>query len=923
MAGPTVDRVRFRVGYATTAEVKISVVTFNNDNAVTVVCSGGTTPVVATRVGQGVGSTLCHTGIVTIGGLAADKEYTVAITQAAVTTTGSFKTAPAAGNWKMISGSCAKHNPKNVGSTWKVLREYIQTNKPTAYAHIDDLGYFDTLRVSNFSAVGSSDPETSITQSGVPQVTESKDDYIVAWMAWYGMFPEWFTYPGRDDWEWCMQNVAHWDQFGDHEYYGDARSHVQQLNDQAAMGDNPTINAFAGDLWEVFAGNAGPPRLRAGTKYWGHRVAGVAFASPDFINHAQAYDACNSGDSGPRGATDSAWYIADVSDSGTGANTWQSVYGKAAPSFPTNPSRTTLSVGTDVTGPDYLGSQQVTDLVTYFTSTESSAAVKVLLSAKRITAHNQPWYDFHPEEFVSYISQILSSDSCNGTNGNYFHYAGDVHSFAVTKYQANGSTGLGLTGLTGGELLTEFLCGTINSSSIGSLNRELAQGGSMEFHLDQAQTASNAVPQVDYAAFMEMSFTDADVTVSYINLPTNTTMAGPYELRYTNGSNNFILRNETMSGYIGLDPATIVGTGTRVSSFQDVRSTGQGLIYLADGTETVTLLGARTQGAGGGAVTGLLDIGLYEAVDDATRGWMPATLVAETRLVTPNNAGAIGDLQQIPEDGNYKLEAGKSYMLACVSQSSGVNSNTVAVSTTGAGANFRDNITADSGLPTTFVRTDQATENLALWGFYIKGTLPLPKLDTPFTTIALTTGVAMTSLDLVGGGNISGAVSYSIVDKGLVGGVNWSDPTAIVGTPSGGPGTYTVWIAATNGAGTSYFPVLVNIAYSKKVKGTIIVAGPTQASFVVPIGIPAGAVFNFTMINAAAADTVVFTEMDARTEDQLGSFIAIADAQDPVDTSAMIMDATNNTRAIAGPRNLLLVCNGSTNSITVQLTKSG
>lgn len=540
MAGPAVDRVRCRVGYASTTSVKISVVTFNNDSMVTCTCSGGSVAV-GTRTAQGSGSVHCYTGIITITGLTAGTEYTFTISHGTDSISGSFQTLPESGDFKVMLGSCTKHNPKNTGQVWGAVKQYIQNNSPIAYAHIDDLLYADTLRVSNFTQIASTDPDTSLSQSGVPQDTKSEDDYIVAWMAWYGMFPNWWRLPGGDDFEWQFRNIAHWDQFGDHEFYSDANAHVE-TSSPAEAGSQPTIDAFAYDLWEAFIGDAGPPRLRAGEYYWGFRVGNVAFASPDFISKAQAYNACNVGDTGPRGATDSDWHIADVS---VAAN-WEAVYSTGQPSFPTNPSRTDLGHATDDSPPDYIGSQQSSDLVTFFTSTESDADAKVLLSSKAITAHNQPWYDWHPDEFVSYISSIYGDNSCNGTDGHYFHFCGDVHAFAVDKFTANGSDGLGLTNLNG-DVLFEFLCGTINSSSVGGLNRAMCQGGSRIATAYQEYTVSADYPQVDYASLCEMVFTDTDVQVSYIRLPSLQRWFGPYSLTFGSGDNEFTISREQKS----------------------------------------------------------------------------------------------------------------------------------------------------------------------------------------------------------------------------------------------------------------------------------------------------------------------------------------------------------------------------------------
>lgn len=527
MADVPIDRIRCQVGYVSADTAKIIVVTFN-DKPITATCSGGT-PSVGTLTAQGTAhggglDHVCHTGLVTITGLTAGQRYTYSLTHEGETISGSFRTEPSAGAaWKLIMSTC--EGPwLNVGGAqmWRGMRERIEADSEiVARAHIDDVWYFDTAKIQNYGT-GSACPETGITQSGVPQATESEVDYVVAYAAYFGMFPEWLVWTGNEHRQWLLRNIAWWTMFGDHEFYGDARSHVAKST-SAVMGNIPAIDAFiegASGLWNSFFGNANPPVLRASEYYWGMDFGGVTFATLDRVTHAQAYDACNSGDSGSRGASDSGWYIADVSDNAD----WVSVHGEAKPSFPTNPSRTDLGIATDATGADYMGANQISDLESHFTG--SSEPWKVLLTSVSVTAHNQPWYDWHPTEWLGYIQTILGSDACNGTDGHYCHFLGDVHTPWVRDFTADGTAdGLGGTGLASGEFW-EFNAGSFGSQ-IGGYGRKTCQGGRMRGIIKANSTQGD----INAGAWVLAEFSPSQMAVSVVRADNPAlTHFGPYTL---------------------------------------------------------------------------------------------------------------------------------------------------------------------------------------------------------------------------------------------------------------------------------------------------------------------------------------------------------------------------------------------------------
>jgi hypothetical protein len=780
---------------------------------------------------MGNADTFCYTGIVTISGLTAGQSYSGTIKQgASEVITFSFETQPAGDNFNIFAISCAKHDPQPTGSVWKVLKENIQARTPTALAHIDDLGYFDTLKVASFSSLGSSDPETGLTQTGIPVVTgdssasNGEDDYIIAWMAWYGMFPQWFTYPGREDYEWCMRNVAHWDQLGDHEYYPDARSHVAiGAVGGAESGQIPNIDGFAQTNWDAFVGDAGPPRtaFTGNTSAWAFECGNVAFASPDFISKAQCYNAMDTGDSGPRGASDSGWYFSDISDPAQ----WTANYGTTPLGWPnfTKPARTggvngdasnNIGHSTDDTPPDYLGSTQATELATFFTG--STAKCKALLSAKRITAHNQPWYDLHPDEWLSYIDTVLNSDACNGVDGHYFHTAGDVHAFAVTKYTANGTTGLGHGNLTGGEVLYEFLCGAI-TSALGSFGRTLAQGASLEYQLTQPSPPSDTVPQVPHSAFNEMRFSSTGVEVEYIRLPQSTPMTGVYALDYTQNDNEFTLIEETTVDNFGykVTTPTVVSSNTQTvpanqadacsanDSFSGVDVTNANLLLRsrvygpATGNES-PIISLGTIGRSDTSAATTIQVKLYEYNHGQTFTGPPArvgvqTVASTSAMAVPGNITEPLLKPYTESITPFQMEVGKYYIVALGAGS--VAFEALSADAAGSTATARDPAGFNDPFDTTPLTVNRQH---AGWADF-QASAP-PTLTTPYADLINMDGDVVAGVDL--NTNITGETSlvvtwYPAIPNGL------SESGGVVsGTVTTPTGTTTCTVTGTNSLGS-------------------------------------------------------------------------------------------------------------------------
>lgn len=522
MTDLAIDRVRVKVGYVSPSVAKISVVTFN-DKPVSASCSGGSVSVGALAP-QGASivadfpafTHVCHTGLITITGLNAGKRYTYSVSHAGETLSGSFTTPPANDAYAVICTTCEFPQGRVMPLPWTRIRAYVEAHSPQVIArmHIDDNWYFDVSKIANFNSGMLVEPETGLQQTGVPQTTMKEHDYVVAWATWYGMFPRWFTYPDNPDRQWLMRNLASWNMFGDHEFYGDAHSHV---DDGTASGKGviPTIDAFAGNLWAAFLGDAGPPKLRAGEHYWGMTVGPATWGALDRVTHAQPYDACNAGNTFSYGAADSGWYVTLSGNQGS-----------------TDPSLTALGLPNNVKTTDYLGATQVADFISHFTS--SAAPFKCMCSSVSITAHNQPWYDWHPEDWLTYIQGIFASNNCNGVAGKYFHVIGDVHSPWVRDFTANGTTGLGLTGIASG-VMWEFNSGTVNGSGIGGLNRTVAQGGRYRGTV----VARSVTGDRGDGVFTVLDVSPTEITATLVYSHTLQICLGPYNLKASQNDNAF------------------------------------------------------------------------------------------------------------------------------------------------------------------------------------------------------------------------------------------------------------------------------------------------------------------------------------------------------------------------------------------------
>lgn len=517
-----INRVRAKVGFVSENTAKITVVTFN-DGAVVARISGGGVASVGARTARGTSITadypafthVCHTGIVTFTGLSPNSRYEWQLEHAGEVISGSFWTPPTSG-YAVVVTTCESNEGKVVPGFWGRLREFVENHSPRVIArsHIDDIWYFDSQRIQNTTNV-SACPETGLQQVGVPQDSQREHDYVMAWAAYFGMFEQWMPFTNNPDRQWLMRNLANWDMFGDHEFYGNARSEVSD-GTATALGVVPAIDAFAGVLFEAFVGDAGPPKIRVGEHYWGMTVGGVTWAALDRVTHCLPYNACNAGNTFSFGAADSGWY--------------ETLNGSQPD---TDPSLSDLGLPDNQPTEDYLGQTQVLDLIAFFTG--SNAPFKCMLSSLAINAHNQPWYDWKPDEWVQFITGIYGSANCDGSAGkHYFHIVGDVHSPYAKKFVANGSTGLGLTAIASGELW-EFNTGTVNGSSIGGLNLPMAQGGKILQSLTHLTTTGDRGDGVFAVVDVDPEYIDVTLMFSHTLRP----FVGPYRMRVNDVGNAF------------------------------------------------------------------------------------------------------------------------------------------------------------------------------------------------------------------------------------------------------------------------------------------------------------------------------------------------------------------------------------------------
>ena len=477
MADVAVDRIRAIVGYAdATVGASITFTTFNN-KPVTFTCSGGSPSVSSLKPqGTGIGAVVpgldhvCHTGLATVSGLSAGTKYTWTLAHEGEVIEGSFRTAPDLLNidYAVLATTCENDAFRVQPTPYAGLRKLFESYSPTIYlhAHIDDLGYFDSLRLS-FLSMHAACPETTLTQSDVPQNGEKRYDYDVAWCGWMGMLPAFarqFDDPNR---QWCFRNMCHAMQGGDHERYGNA--HREVADGPAARGVLQAVDAFANELFTDYIMAASPPKLRAGELYWGMAWPHLRMFSADAFTHARPYNSHNVGNTFSYGAGDYA-----VTLDGT----------EAAPDPTIDEINTIFSEShpDNAAIEETLGDQQITDIHNYITGAGADEAFKWFLSPISMAGDHQPYSGETPNEFSDLWLPIYQSARCNGTDGHIFCTVGDLHAAFVEDLVADGTAnGFLGTSLSSGSLWDFSLC-TINGSGMGKAFQKTSLQGRVQRH---------------------------------------------------------------------------------------------------------------------------------------------------------------------------------------------------------------------------------------------------------------------------------------------------------------------------------------------------------------------------------------------------------------------------------------------------------
>jgi len=455
--------MRLRVGYAGTT-TKIKVVSSTN-GALSATCTGGSVAISAwSERGADnparAGVVPAYTATVTISGLSELTRYSYSVTEAGSDAiSGSFITLTTddTKDWSFFMSTCENFQQTLHGDYFTEMRKLCESTPetPLFYAHIDDLMYFDGHEIS--------DTATGLVSTGKPDVTGLAWDYALAYLSWFGEIdtynppggseteiPTHTNFPNR---QWIMRNLGFWAQWGDHEIEGD---HCRLVFDGVSSdGCDRVLEATAEGEWDAFISDAcTPPKLRAGEQYWGDTVGPVTFAAYDCNKHSQPYNACDAGDTHIYGRAGSA-----AAGTCSGA---------------TVPTRTTLGVGTDTAPTDFLGTQQVTDILTHL---NDASPFKIIFASSAISRLNQPWAEQWPDEWDSFCNQatigLMQNSKTNGTDGRTVFLKGDAHMREVNRYTSDGTSLGGVAGKT----LWEINPGTINGSWIGANSQSLEQNG--------------------------------------------------------------------------------------------------------------------------------------------------------------------------------------------------------------------------------------------------------------------------------------------------------------------------------------------------------------------------------------------------------------------------------------------------------------
>lgn len=413
-------------------------------------CSGGATVTITralTGVGDdhpthGAGQYVCYVGQVTFSGLSPDTDYYWTVTDGNSTISGSVHTLhqrTARKTWAFFMGTCEQFEIPYPPGWHGVMRALIEESEEPVlfYAHIDDNLYADTDRLWGDGGQGV-DTRTGLALSSPttdPQDTALNWDYCVNYAGWAGLLP--CHGKARDpDRLWIHRNVAQWRQWGDHEIEGNHCRLPSDATDNNHGCDRVTLEPLCENLWNLFIGNGGPPKLRTGEQYWGYSVGNfLCFTAMDCNKHS---DPLHGGSPG------------------------------VSPSSPNL---------------DFLGANQISDLLTFHNA--QARPFNVFFTSDGISGHNEPWGAYWPTDFNSWLTLgagttnlgVLVNPLLNGTTGKMCVLKGDSHVLHVSRFASNGSaTGLGGASYNG-HYLVEVCPGTINGSPNGNTSFQFASYG--------------------------------------------------------------------------------------------------------------------------------------------------------------------------------------------------------------------------------------------------------------------------------------------------------------------------------------------------------------------------------------------------------------------------------------------------------------
>lgn len=469
MAGASlIDKLAAHVQYCGQTTAKLVVVALHDTGTVAVSCSGGSVSVGSvTSLGADnpaqPGVPVLFVWHVDVSGLTAGQRYDWTATKNGNTVTGSLRTMPADGqNYSYVMSTCEHHETASPANGMRLLREYIDAQESVVpvywYTHIDDLLYADSDRSWGRPGFISGDTTTGLrvtvpegTPDSDPQDTGLSWDYCVNWARYFGLLAD-SQYSNNADRLWVMRNIPLHAQWGDHEvasnwqrgyggndyWYGPHEwDGVVTEPDFLPVGTDDFFDNVAVPNWEALFGQARPSKLGTG-QHWGYTVGPVCFVALDMNTFAD----------GRHGMT-----------IGTGSGTGRQADG-------------TINAGTgDATLP-YLGTQQITDVLTYIQAADKP--FNVIYASNGISSHNEPWGQWWCTDFDDLMTRttigLLNNPRTNGTTGKAVILKGDTHALHVVSYHSDGTAGgLGGSSHTGKELW-EICPGTINGSSTARVN---------------------------------------------------------------------------------------------------------------------------------------------------------------------------------------------------------------------------------------------------------------------------------------------------------------------------------------------------------------------------------------------------------------------------------------------------------------------